>query len=146
MAPPIKVPLQYALLLTISFLTSVSPNSDIYIIHMDQSAMPSAFSDHYNWYLATLASISDTSKEASTPTSRHIYSYMNSVHGFSARLTDSELESLKKYPGYISSTRDRPLKLHTIHTSQFLGLSSSSGAWPATNYGDAISRMEQNPA
>ncbi|KAF2295276.1 hypothetical protein GH714_032409 [Hevea brasiliensis] len=115
----------------------VLAQSNAYIIHMDLSAMPKAFSDHHNWYLTTISSISDTSKTTFTPNSKHIY-YPSSVHGFSAILTSSELEKLKKSPGYISSTRDRPLKVLTTHTSQFLGLSSVSGAWPATNYGEDV--------
>ncbi|WCJ31173.1 Subtilisin-like protease [Euphorbia peplus] len=121
--------LRYVYLLTIFYhFTSIfSQSSNTYIIHMNLSAMPKAFSDHHNWYLATLSSISN---------SDHIYSYSNSIHGFSAHLTISQLESLKKSPGYVSSTRDRPLKLHTTHTPQFLGLSSVSGPWPAANYGE----------
>eukprot|EP00257_Ricinus_communis_P007305 XP_002523606.2 subtilisin-like protease SBT1.9 [Ricinus communis] len=134
----IKAVLAYLFLLEVSFLNSVLAKSDTYIIHMDLSAMPKAFSDHHNWYLATISAVSDTSKAAVTPASKHIYTYTSSVHGFSASLTNSELESLKKYPGYISSTRDRPLKVHTTHTSQFLGLSSVSGAWPATSYGEDV--------
>ncbi|WCJ31159.1 Subtilisin-like protease [Euphorbia peplus] len=59
-------------------------------------------------------------------------------HHYCATLTSSELESLKKHPGYISHTRDRPLKVHTTHASQFLGLSTTSGAWPAANYGEDV--------
>ncbi|CAK7337692.1 unnamed protein product [Dovyalis caffra] len=124
------------LLLIVSLIASTFANSDTYIIHMDQSAMPKAFSDHHNWYLATISSISDTAESTFSKTSKHIYTYTSSVHGFSASLTKSELDALKKSPGYIYSTRDRQLKVHTTHTSEFLGLSSSSGAWPAANYGE----------
>lgn len=126
------------LLITASLFSSAFAQSDAYIIHMDSAAMPKAFTDHHNWYLATISSISDTPKGAFMAISKHIYTYTSSVHGFSACLTSSELEQLKKSPGYISSTPDRPLKMHTTHTSQFLGLSSVSGAWPATNYGEDV--------
>uniref|UniRef100_A0A6N2M5F4 Inhibitor I9 domain-containing protein n=1 Tax=Salix viminalis TaxID=40686 RepID=A0A6N2M5F4_SALVM len=137
MATPI-LKLGCSLIFTISLLASSSAQSDTYIIHMDHSAMPKAFSDHHSWYLATISSISDTAKSTFTKTSKHIYTYTSSVHGFSASLTQSELEALKKSPGYISSTRDRQMKVHTTHTSQFLGLSPSSGAWPTANYGEDI--------
>lgn len=126
-------------LLTISQIISYAQaKSDIYVIHMDLSAMPRPFSSDQGWYLATLSSISDTSKATSTPTSKLLYSYTNSIRGFSASLSLPELEALKKVPGYISSTRDHPLKAHTTRTSQFLGLSSSVGAWPASNYGEGV--------
>lgn len=137
MATPI-LKLGCSLIFTISLLASSSAQSDTYIIHMDRSAMPKAFSDHHSWFLATISSISDTAESTFTKTSKHIYTYTSSVHGFSASLTESELEALKKSPGYISSTRDRQMKVHTTHTSEFLGLSPSSGAWPAANYGEDI--------
>ncbi|KAK1586387.1 hypothetical protein Q3G72_002088 [Acer saccharum] len=107
--------------------TPSSSAAETYIIHMDISAMPKAFSGHHSWYMSMLSS-----------SSKHIYTYTDSIHGFSAILTSSELESLKNSPGYVSSTRDHPLKVHTTHTPQFLGLSSSSGAWPASNYGEGV--------
>ncbi|KAK1586276.1 hypothetical protein Q3G72_000745 [Acer saccharum] len=107
--------------------TPSSSAAETYIIHMDISAMPKAFSGHHSWYMSMLSS-----------SSKHIYTYTDSIHGFSAILTSSELESLKNSPGYVSSTRDHPLKVHTTNTPQFLGLSSSSGAWPASNYGEGV--------
>ncbi|KAL3583744.1 hypothetical protein D5086_014805 [Populus alba] len=135
MATPI-LKVGFSLVFTISLLASTLAQSDTYIIHMDGSAMPKAFSDHHNWYLATISSVSDTATSTFTRTSKHIYTYTSSVQGFSASLTKSELEALKKSPGYISSTRDRKIEVHTTHTSEFLGLSSSSGAWPTANYGE----------
>ncbi|KAJ0097860.1 hypothetical protein Patl1_28678 [Pistacia atlantica] len=131
-------------LFLIFYVSSSVARSDTYIIHMDISAMPKAYSDHHSWYLSMLSSISETSNAAATATtttilnSKFIYAYTNSIHGFSAVLTASELEALKKFPGYISSTRDHPLTVHTTHTSQFLGLSSFSGAWSGSNYGEDV--------
>ncbi|KAI5319310.1 hypothetical protein L3X38_039018 [Prunus dulcis] len=120
------------------FISSVSAQSNAYIIHMDSKAMPKAFSGHQSWYLATLLSISDSPKAYTFSTTKLIHTYTNSIQGFSAILSLSELESLKNSPGFISVTPDGPLKLHTTHTSQFLGLTSSSGAWPASNYGEDV--------
>ncbi|XVF61183.1 hypothetical protein PTKIN_Ptkin08bG0109600 [Pterospermum kingtungense] len=122
------------------FLPFTLVKSDTYIIHMDSSAMPKAFPTHHSWYLSMLSSISDTSEAAaaSTTTSKHLYTYTNSINGFSAILTLSELEALKKFFGFISCIRDLPLKVHTTHTPQFLGLSSVSGAWTAPNDGEGV--------
>ncbi|GKV04603.1 hypothetical protein SLEP1_g16746 [Rubroshorea leprosula] len=90
--------------------------SDTYIVHMDKSAMPKAFSGQHNWYLAIL----------------------NSLSGFSASLSPEELEALKNTPGYVSSIRDSPVKLDTTHSSQFLGLNYNSGAWPVSSFGKDV--------
>ncbi|KAK6773107.1 hypothetical protein RDI58_028345 [Solanum bulbocastanum] len=104
--------------------------SETYIIYMDLSAMPKAFSSHHSWYLSTLASISDSSNHGSL-----VYAYTNTIHGFSASLSPSELQVIKNSQGYLSSTRDMEVKIDTTHTSQFLGLNSNSGAWPKSDYG-----------
>jgi len=127
-----------SILLTISHLSSNLAETKTYIIHMDSSAIPKVFSSHQSWYLATLSSISVNLKTTTTTTSRLIYAYTSSIHGFTASLTLSELEALQKSPGYISYTHDRPLTMHTTHTSQFLGLSPLSGAWPSSNYGQGV--------
>ncbi|CAN4115111.1 unnamed protein product [Withania somnifera] len=124
--------------LSILFAISMS-QSEIYIIHMDLSAMPKAFSSHHSWYLSTLASISDSSKLGSaTNKNSLIYAYTNAIHGFSASLSPSELQIIKNSPGYLASTRDMTVKIDTTHTSQFLGLNSNSGAWPESDYGKDV--------
>ncbi|KAA8537767.1 hypothetical protein F0562_027653 [Nyssa sinensis] len=119
--------------------------SDTYIVHMDLSTMPKAFSSHHNWYLATLASISDNSRVTTTTTAsllsastKLVYGYSNVIHGFSASLSPSELKAIKNSPGYVSSYKDLPAKVDTTHSSQFLGLNSNSGAWPASDYGNDV--------
>ncbi|XP_059637805.1 subtilisin-like protease SBT3 [Cornus florida] len=122
----------------VSQFTSTLAQSDSYIVHMDLSAMPKAFSSHHNWYLSTLASITDNTKQSITTASNLIYAYDNVIHGFSAKLSPSELEAIKNSPGYASSIRDMPVKVDTTHSSQFLGLSPNSGAWPDSDYGKDV--------
>lgn len=132
------------LLIPVSSLVFASAQSDAYIVHMDLSAMPKAFSSHHSWYMATLASVLANSTAAAATanpyfySSKLIYSYRNAIHGFSAILSPSELESLKSSPGYISSFRDFPVKVDTTHSTKFLGLDSNSGAWPVSNYGKDV--------
>lgn len=122
-----------------SFLPFSQAKYDTYIIHMDSSAMPKAFSSHHSWYLSMLYSISATSEAAvPTATSKHLYTYTDSINGFSAVLTLPELEALKNSSGFISFTRDIRLRVHTTHTPHFLGLSSVSGAWTAPNDGEGV--------
>lgn len=133
-----------AMLLPLLFPTSVialaillgSSATDVgtYIIHMDTLSMPGAFSDHHSWYTATLSSTTDNG-----PASPELlYTYHHAMHGFSARLTDSQLRSLARSHGFLSSHRDRTLEVHTTHTSDFLGLNKLAGAWPAGNYGKDV--------
>ncbi|KAL5556991.1 hypothetical protein UlMin_039227 [Ulmus minor] len=124
------------ILLLSSYFNSISAQSHTYIVHMDQSAMPRAFPTHHNWFMSTLSSVSDNSKIPVT--SKVLHTYTNSIHGFSATLTPTELEALKKTPGYVHSVQDRRLRAHTTHTSGFLGLSTTSGAWPASSYGEDV--------
>ena len=130
-------------LLSISYLPSILTESDNYIVHMDLSAMPKAFSTHHNWYLTTLASALENSQLSSAKTttpssSKLVYSYTHVVNGFTASLSPSEHEALKRSPGYVSSMRDLPVKADTTHSTQFLGLNSNSGAWPKSNYGEDV--------
>ncbi|XP_073125670.1 subtilisin-like protease SBT3 [Henckelia pumila] len=119
---------------------SVSAESDTYIIHMDLSAMPKAFSTHKNWYLATLASVSNSLETTTNlvPSYKLVYSYTNSINGFSAVLSSSELEAIKNSKGFISCTKDSTVKVDTTHTYQFLGLDSDHGAWQVSNYGEDV--------
>ena len=130
---------------TISLLASnhLGQSADTYIVHMDSSAMPKPFSGHHGWYSSMLSSVSDASTPtgaAVTPstTAKLIYTYSNSINGFSASLTLSEFEALKKSPGYLSSTPDLFVQPHTTRSHEFLGLRRGSGAWTASNYGNGV--------
>ncbi|XP_057975752.1 subtilisin-like protease SBT3 [Malania oleifera] len=138
------IPLHVWLLISITAATlCVITQSQTYIVHMDLSAMPKAFSNHHSWYLSTINSVSDqtkfTTSSGSSSSSKLLYSYNHAIRGFSAILSPSELNALKKTPGYISSTRDLQVTVDTTHSFKFLGLNPHIGAWPASNFGkDAI--------
>ncbi|XVF64083.1 hypothetical protein PTKIN_Ptkin09bG0138700 [Pterospermum kingtungense] len=128
---------------TISFIfTKLVQADENYIVHMDLSAMPKAFSGEQSWYLATLASLSANSRtntnSSTIPSSKLIYTYNHVIHGFSASLTPAELEALKNSPGYVSSVTDRAVKFDTTHSFKFLGLNSDTGAWPVSNFGKDV--------
>ncbi|PQQ15609.1 subtilisin-like protease SBT1.9 [Prunus yedoensis var. nudiflora] len=130
--------------LAIAIISTTLAQPNNYIIHMDSTMMPKAFADHHSWYLATLNSAlskfrpNTTTSSSSALSSKLIYSYTHVINGFSASLSLSELEVLKTSPGYISSVKDLPVKPDTTHSSQFLGLSSKSGAWPVADYGKDV--------
>ncbi|KAK9109224.1 hypothetical protein Sjap_017284 [Stephania japonica] len=100
-----------------------------YIIHMDKSSMPVPFTTHHHWYTSTLASL-----DGIAPT--HLYTYNHVMNGFSAVLTESQLEQLEKIPGHVASHPERFGQLHTTHTTNFLGLKKFAGLWPKGGFGD----------
>ncbi|KAF6160164.1 hypothetical protein GIB67_016600 [Kingdonia uniflora] len=71
-----------------------------------------------------------------------LYTYNHAMHGFSARLTPSQLSKLEKLPGYYTTYSESYRDLLTTHISNFLGLKHSSGLWPTASYGkDEITEM-----
>ncbi|KAA8537768.1 hypothetical protein F0562_027651 [Nyssa sinensis] len=108
-----------------------------YIVHMDKSHMPKAFASHHHWYSSTVDSIKsvEPTSNGHQSTPKLVYTYDNTFHGFSALLSRDELETLKKYPGFVSAYADRTVTLDTTHTFEFLSLNPVTGLWPASDYG-----------
>ncbi|KAI8016652.1 Subtilisin-like protease SBT3 [Camellia lanceoleosa] len=124
---------------------STSVERSTYIVHMDKSLMPKAFTSHHGWYSSTVDSlkptipiVTTTSSQYSTTPPRLIYTYNNVAHGFCALLSQDELESLKKSLGFVSAYNDKQIKLRTTHTPEFLSLNPSTGLWPASDYGKDV--------
>ncbi|WJX91937.1 hypothetical protein P8452_73651 [Trifolium repens] len=112
--------------------------ADNYIIHMNLSAMPKAFLNQHSWYESALSQVTPINNNFKSTSSKIIYTYNNVMNGFSANLSPEEHEALKTSPSYISSIPDLPLKLHTTHSPQFLGLNPYKGAWPASHFGKDV--------
>ncbi|KAK5832530.1 subtilisin-like protease SBT3 [Gossypium arboreum] len=126
---------------SLSFIFTKQVQADNYIIHMDHSAMPKAFAGRQSWYLATLSSLSANLRantNSTIPTAELLYSYNHVIQGFSASLTLAQLEALKNSRGYVSSIRDKTVKLDTTYSFKFLGLSSDAGLWPASGFGKDV--------
>ncbi|KAL4280135.1 hypothetical protein GQ457_03G030200 [Hibiscus cannabinus] len=121
----------------LSFIFIKLAQADNYIIHMDHSAMPKVFASRRSWYMSTLSSLSGNTN-ATIPAAEPIYSYNHVIQGFSASLTPAELEALKNAPGYVSSVRDRTVKLHTTYSFKFIGLNPKTGLWPASGFGKDV--------
>ncbi|KAI8023938.1 Subtilisin-like protease SBT3 [Camellia lanceoleosa] len=132
--------------LFIHHVRSTAVERSTYIIHMDKSLMPKAFTTHHHWYSSTVDSLKQSapttttnmSNSISPPSPSVIYTYDNVAHGFCALLSQNELEAVKKSLGFVSAYNDRELKLRTTHTPEFLSLNPSSGLWPASNYGKDV--------
>ncbi|MCO5610797.1 hypothetical protein L7F22_065038 [Adiantum nelumboides] len=115
-------------------------NSLTYIVHVSKAHMPPSFSEEEEWYSSTLAFIKgyeleEFKREQHGP----IYSYGTVFHGFAASLTEAEAEALKSVEGVLAVTPDDAVvELHTTRTPHFLGLNTSSGPWPSSNYGENV--------
>ncbi len=112
-----------------------------YIVHMDNTLMPKAFSSHHHWYSSIIDSFNFAnlvSLDTNQSSPLLLYNYDNAFHGFSAILSMDELETLKKSQGFILAYGDHTITLSTTHTPEFLSLNASIGQWPTTNYGKDI--------
>ncbi|EHA8592021.1 putative Subtilisin-like protease SBT1.4 [Cocos nucifera] len=67
-----------------------------------------------------------------------VHMYTNVASGFAARLTEQELEDMKKKPGFLHAYPDRLYSLQTTRTPEFLGLQLNSGIWNGANYGKGL--------
>lgn len=103
-----------------------------YIIHLDHSYKPSTFSTQESWHVSILAGL-PFSKEKSL-----LYSYNHAIHGFSARLTKSQLSELEKLPAHRATYRETYAKFLTTYTPKFIGLKHNTGLWPAASYGKNV--------
>ncbi|XP_058079067.1 subtilisin-like protease SBT3 [Magnolia sinica] len=107
-----------------------------YIIHLDHSHKPDTFASHESWHQSMLESL--TSAEGTSSEEMLLYSYSHVMHGFSARLSPSQLSELEKLPAHRATYGESYGKLFTTHTPTYLGLRHRSGIWPASSYGQDV--------
>ncbi|XP_073053003.1 subtilisin-like protease SBT3 [Primulina eburnea] len=120
---------------------NASAERSSYIVHMDKSYMPKAFTSHHFWYSSTLDSIKSvthTSTGSRKLGPKLIYTYDNAVHGFSAVLSEEEIQALQKSPGFLLAYRDGSVTVDTTHTYKYLSLNTAAGLWPASQYGKDV--------
>ncbi|KAJ8749944.1 hypothetical protein K2173_013859 [Erythroxylum novogranatense] len=105
-----------------------------YIIHLDHSQKPDSFSTNHEWHRSILTSLSNPPPD-DDDNEAILYSYEHVLHGFSARLTKSQLSEIQNSPAHIATHKDSFVKLATTHSPQFLGLNHKNGLWPIASYG-----------
>ncbi|CAH9122924.1 unnamed protein product [Cuscuta epithymum] len=118
--------------------TPLSAERSTYIVHMDKSFMPSALPTHHHWYSSAVDSLTIPSDGGLRSSPKLVYSYDNVLHGFSAVLSENELNVLKKSPGFVAAYKDRTFELQTTYTPSFLKLNPETGLWPASKFGEDV--------
>lgn len=112
------------------FFTSTnnaSPHKQTYVIHTAKTNTRHIVTSLFN----SLQTENLQDDDFSLP---HIhYIYENAMSGFSATLTDDQLETVKNTRGFISAYPEELLSLHTTYSPEFLGLEFGFGLWNETS-------------
>ncbi|KAJ0956949.1 putative tripeptidyl-peptidase II [Helianthus annuus] len=130
-----KTSLMFCTILLYSLLTRTFAHQQplkTYIIQLHPDAMrESLFASKLHWHLSVLE------KTVDDPSSRLLYSYHSAMEGFAARLSEPELELMRKLRHVVAIRPDRVHKLHTTYSYKFLGLSPNdeNGAWVKSGFG-----------
>ncbi|XP_058079037.1 subtilisin-like protease SBT3 [Magnolia sinica] len=80
-----------------------------YIIHMDKSAIPAPFATHDSWYTSTISSLSAPDGIAAV----HLYTYNHVMNGFSAVMSQAQLNQLERMPGHLATYPETYAQLMT---------------------------------
>ncbi|KAJ0466163.1 putative cucumisin [Helianthus annuus] len=108
--------------LTLSLVVSSSINSKkTYIVHVDTSAIPAYYTDHFDWYSSLVKSVAVSINEEEEE-QRLIYTYQSAFHGMAARLTEEEAARLEGQNGVVGVLPEVKYELHTTRSPMFLGL------------------------
>ncbi|CAI0424773.1 unnamed protein product [Linum tenue] len=126
------------LLLLFTFHATSAPVTDdfsTYIVHLDPSSRPEHFTTHQQWHSSIVSDV----KSSTSSTHHHFsYSYQNALHGFSAVLSQQELQTLENLPGFLSSYKDKLVTMDTTYTPEFMSLNPTTGLWPASKFGEDV--------
>ncbi|KAL2543618.1 Subtilisin-like protease SBT1.2 [Forsythia ovata] len=108
-----------------------------YIVHVkNQEGHSFTLSDDTKSYHKSF--LPNTVADAEPDQERLLYSYQNVISGFSARLTEDEIQAMKLKDGFISAHPERVLHPLTTHTPSFLGLHQEMGFWKQSNFGKGV--------
>ncbi|GLT58914.1 hypothetical protein SLA2020_317720 [Shorea laevis] len=122
------------LLLKVNNAMSKLEEYQTFIIQVDYSHKPASFLTHEAWHCSTLRSLSNLVDDEEM----FLYSYNHVIHGFSARLTPTQLSEIEKSPAHISTFKESFSKLFTTHSPKFLGLKRNFGLWHAALSGEGM--------
>ncbi|KAF5732088.1 Subtilisin-like protease [Tripterygium wilfordii] len=99
-----------------------------YIIRVKHDAKPSIFPTHKHWYESSLSSLTPNAGKSTITTTRILHTYDTVFHGFSAKLSQTEVLTLQTLPHIIAVIPERIRRVHTTRSPQFLGLKTTDSA------------------
>ena len=102
---------------------------------MDHTHKPESFLTHESWHLSILKSLSSSPADDKELL---LYSYNHVMHGFSARLTPSQLSEIEESLSHLATYPESFVKPMTTYSPKFLGLQENFGIWPAASYGEDV--------
>ena len=102
---------------------------------MDHTHKPESFLTHESWHRSILKSLSSSPADDKEPL---LYSYNHVMHGFSARLTPSQLSKIEESPSHLATNPESFVKSMTTYSPTFLGLQENFGIWPTASYGEDV--------
>ncbi|KAD7480400.1 hypothetical protein E3N88_03536 [Mikania micrantha] len=113
--------------LTLNLVASSNDNGvskNTYIVHVDISAIPATYTDHFDWYASVVKSVAVSPEgiNEEEDEQRVIYTYQSAFHGMAARLTEEEAERLEGQNGVVGVLPEVKYELHTTRSPMFLGL------------------------
>ncbi|GJS89674.1 subtilisin-like protease SBT1.3 [Tanacetum coccineum] len=124
-----RIPVKWCLCLYLylsSYLTVTLAglSKKTYIVHVDNSAIPTSFTDHIDWYSSLVKSVAVSTEGVNEEEDeqRLIYTYQSAFHGMAARLTEEEAERLEGQNGVVTVLPEVRYELHTTRSPMFLGL------------------------
>ncbi|XP_042465591.1 subtilisin-like protease [Zingiber officinale] len=129
--------LLFFLLAFFSNPTVASPSSSVsrYIIQVEEPIEPLTERSLKRWHESFLP----PAVEASGVDRRLLHSYSDVFSGFTAMLTEEELQAMGKKKGFVRAFPDRVLHVMTTHTPDFLGLKvGSKGLWKDSKLGRGV--------
>ncbi|CAI0424793.1 unnamed protein product [Linum tenue] len=85
------------LLLEFSFHATSTDDFSTYIVHLDPSSRPKHFTTNQQWHSSIVSAVK--SSTSTTSENSFLYSYQNALHGFSAVLSQQELQTVQNHPG-----------------------------------------------
>ncbi|KAM4082095.1 hypothetical protein ACJW30_11G143700 [Castanea mollissima] len=113
--------------------SAISSHSNSSLTHMHKSLH---LTQHESWHWSILKSLS--SSPADDEEELLLYSYSHALHGFSARLTPTQLSEIQNSSAHVATYPESFGRLLTTHTPKFLGLQQNYGIWPTASYGEGV--------
>ena len=102
---------------------------------MDHTHKLESFLTHESWHRSILKSLLSSPADDKKLL---LYSYNHVMHGFSARLTPSQLSEIEESISHLATYPESFVKPMTTYSPRFLGLQENFGIWPAASYGEDV--------